>query len=293
MITTRRLDEKDRDTLLAFLRTAPDQTMFLQGNFEHSGFVDEPRRYCALYVGGFDASGSLCGVAAACWNKNYIVYAPTGAADVVETAWRIRGDEMAMLLGPYAQVEAVLHGLDLAEVPTAVKGREVLYSLALDRLRVPEALVENRVTARLACLDDLDVVASWFEGYAREALGLSGEGPAWVADNRERALGHIERKNVWLLFDDAVPVSKTEFNTRTATCVQVGGVWTPPELRSRGYAAAVVAASLLDMRSEGIARSVLFTPEENTPARRCYEGLGYAETGDYCVHGFASPVRRR
>ncbi len=292
MITTRRLDESDRDALVGFLQSAPDETMFLQGNFEHSGFVDEPRRYCALYVGGFDATGTLCGVAAACWNKNYIVYAPTGAAEIVDAAWRIRGDVMAMVLGPHAQIQAVLKGLGLTDVPTAIRGREVLYSLELDRLRVPNALSECRVTSRMATTEDLDVVAPWFEGYAREALGIQGEGADWSAGVRERAKGQIERNNVWLLLDDGVPVSKTEFNTRTSTCVQVGGVWTPPELRSRGYAAAVVAASLLDMQREGKTRSVLFTPEENAPARRCYEGLGYEEAGDYCVHGFAEPVSR-
>ena len=56
---------------------------------------------------------------------------------------------------------------------------------------------------------------------------------------------------------------------------------TPPELRRRGYARAVVAASLLDARAEGAERSILFTPVENIPAQRAYEALGYRHIGDY------------
>ena len=63
--------------------------------------------------------------------------------------------------------------------------------------------------------------------------------------------------------------------------VQVGAVWTPPELRSRGYGRAVVAASLLIARSEGVETAILFTGEDNVPAQRAYEGLGFRHIGDY------------
>ena len=59
----------------------------------------------------------------------------------------------------------------------------------------------------------------------------------------------------------------------------MGGVWTPPERRGRGYARAVVAASLLDARAEGVERAVLFT--ENPVARRAYEALGFRRVGEY------------
>ena len=65
--------------------------------------------------------------------------------------------------------------------------------------------------------------------------------------------------------------------------MQVGGVYTPPALRRRGYAACVLAQSLLDARAEGAERSILFTATENVPAQRCYEGLGYERLGDFGV----------
>jgi predicted GNAT family acetyltransferase len=63
--------------------------------------------------------------------------------------------------------------------------------------------------------------------------------------------------------------------------VQIGGVWTPPPLRSRGHARAVVGGSLLLARAQGMRRSVLFTGEDNVAALRSYERLGYVRAGRF------------
>jgi predicted GNAT family acetyltransferase len=100
-----------------------------------------------------------------------------------------------------------------------------------------------------------------------------------------RVRANVERKQAqgltWVLEDSGHPVSTSGFNTTTAEVVQIGGVYTPPELRSRGYGRAVVAASLLDARAEGAERSILFTGVDNIPAQRSYESLGYRHIGDY------------
>ena len=63
--------------------------------------------------------------------------------------------------------------------------------------------------------------------------------------------------------------------------VQIGGVWTPPELRGRGYARRVVAGALRVAEGEGVRRAVLFT--ENPAARRSYEALGFRQVGEFGV----------
>ena len=62
-----------------------------------------------------------------------------------------------------------------------------------------------------------------------------------------------------------------------------GGVWTPPELRGRGYGRAAVAASLLDARADGVGRSILFTGDDNVPAIKAYAALGYRLIGDHRI----------
>jgi GNAT superfamily N-acetyltransferase len=63
--------------------------------------------------------------------------------------------------------------------------------------------------------------------------------------------------------------------------VQLGGIYTPPPLRGRGFAKAAVAASLIIARERGAARAVLFT--DNPSAVRTYEALGFRRVGDYSL----------
>ncbi len=79
----------------------------------------------------------------------------------------------------------------------------------------------------------------------------------------------------------------TGFNAEALGVVQVGGVWTPPSLRGRGYGRAVVAGSLLARYAEGARRSLLFTSPDNVGAQRAYTALGYRQTGEYGMWLFA------
>jgi GNAT superfamily N-acetyltransferase len=63
------------------------------------------------------------------------------------------------------------------------------------------------------------------------------------------------------------------------------GVYTPPELRGRGHARAVVATSLIDARAAGATRAILFTPRPNAVA--AYRAVGFAPIGHYAVVLFA------
>ena len=85
----------------------------------------------------------------------------------------------------------------------------------------------------------------------------------------------------FVLEDRGELVSYCCYNARIAEAVQIGGVWTPPPLRSRGYARAVVAGALLAARAQGASRAILFTPESNLPAQHAYLPLGFTEVGDY------------
>ena len=80
------------------------------------------------------------------------------------------------------------------------------------------------------------------------------------------------------------PVAKQSlaaFNAALPDIVQLGGIYTPPALRGRGYAKAAVAHSLLVARERGASRAVLFT--ENPSAARSYEAVGFRRTGDYSL----------
>jgi predicted GNAT family acetyltransferase len=109
------------------------------------------------------------------------------------------------------------------------------------------------------------------------------ESPELWQQTRANVQDNLERGHTWILEEDERPVSTSSFNTATAEIVQIGGVWTPPELRSRGYGRAAVAVSLLAVREEGVHTAILFTGEENIPAQKAYEGLGFRQIGDYRI----------
>ncbi len=54
----------------------------------------------------------------------------------------------------------------------------------------------------------------------------------------------VDERRMWVLLENGNPVSTTAFNTATTEAVQVGGVYTPPAQRSKGYARAAVAGFL-------------------------------------------------
>ena len=98
--------------------------------------------------------------------------------------------------------------------------------------------------------------------------------------------GHVARKEAFLLEVDGEPVSLCTHTAQVSDIVQIGGVWTPPEWRGRGYARRVVAGALQVAEQEGVTRAVLFT--EGRAARRCYEALGFQRVGDYGTIIFVS-----
>ena len=83
------------------------------------------------------------------------------------------------------------------------------------------------------------------------------------------------------------PVAMSGFNATLPDCVQIGSVWTAPELRRRGYARCAVAGSLLEAREAGVSRSILFA--ESPHAKRAYEAIGFRRIGDYGLVLFDGP----
>jgi predicted GNAT family acetyltransferase len=166
---------------------------------------------------------------------------------------------------------------------------EKLYRLSLTDLIVPPLLQDGRWQWRRLQPDDLDLMTRW-----RVAYMLETKTEADAPDLYQRLRAGVERYQqqgrVWFLLDKGEPVASSAFNSRTAEAVQVGGVWTPPEFRRRGYGRAVVAASLLDAREEGVATAVLFTGINNIPAQKAYEALGFAHIGDYCILLLREPL---
>ena len=78
-------------------------------------------------------------------------------------------------------------------------------------------------------------------------------------------------------------VSIASTNGKGITAFQVMGVVTAPDARGRGYAGAVCTSLHHDMARQGATRCVLFTPPDNLTAQRCYQRLGFRQTGMFYI----------
>ena len=283
----RTLQPGDEAALLRFLQSRPDTTMFLQGNLAAAGLVDRGRRCQGTYAAAFEGD-DVVAVAGLFWNGNLIMEAPIHLEAVVREAVRRAPRPLQGLIGVNAYVAQARALFDREGAPASLDSRELLYRLELDQLVVPPALNEGDVTCRRAELDDLPVLVPWGCAYQIESIGAE-DAPGLrdrVADSQRT---RIAERAIWILHRGDEPVAMSAFNAFTADCVQIGGVYTPPELRSRGYARCAVAGSLLHARADGKARSILFTGEDNPAAQACYVRLGYKHVGDYRIVMFREP----
>ena len=82
---------------------------------------------------------------------------------------------------------------------------------------------------------------------------------------------------------DGVLVGKINVNARSFTRFQIGGVYVLPQWRGLGIARAMTAALVgeLSRRKRGF---TLFVKKANVSARRVYDSLGFAKTGDYRIN---------
>ena len=155
-------------------------------------------------------------------------------------------------------------------------------NLALADLVVPDGLRNGRLQGRRAELDDIDLLIQWRVEFNVEGMNET-DSPELRKQARQSVERVVDEGRMWLLLDGETPVATTAFNTAAAEAVQVGGVYTPPAYRSKGYARAAVAASLLDARNEGVQTGILFTGIENYPAQKAYTALGFQHIGDYRI----------
>jgi len=263
----------DEATLEAFLAPRANTSMFLRANARQGGLDDRGQPRQATYAAAIGPSGVVA-VAAHCWNGILLLQAPERVPEVARAALAASGRPLKGISGPVDQVRTARDALEVRKA--AVDDADLLYSLDLAGLRVPAALAA--LSLRRPRGDDLPRLIAWREQYLVET-GLSAPGPTLHQDARSSIELQQAQGDHWLLEDRGVPVAYTAFNARLPDIVQVGGVWTPPPLRGRGYARCAVAGSLLEARAAGARRAILFT--SNTSAARAYEALGLTRSGEY------------
>ncbi len=125
---------------------------------------------------------------------------------------------------------------------------------------------------------DHPLLVEWFTDFAididhvaPDAARARGQGMADRLDGRSGLL--------WL-DDGGAPVSIACSKAPTPNGIRIGPVYTPPEHRRRGYAAAVTAVATRLMLDRGYAFTCLYTDAANATANHVYESIGYEFVAD-------------
>ena len=261
-----RATEADRADVVTFLESHAPHMMFAWSNLRRYGMDGEhPRGMQFWFSDGF---ADLIGIS----NEGMLMpFCPNTADDIAPL---FAGRKILGLLGDTSIVERVRSALGLgrAELDTD----EPLYDLDLCNLKLPDT---TGLELRPLEAAPRELLETWRAAYSVESLAIPGEdAKAKAAKDIDIYLANDSHR---VLLRDGNPISMTGFNATAPGVVQIGGVYTPPDLRSRGYARAAVAMHLDEVRNNGIDRVFLFAANE--PAEKAYRAIGFRQIGQYSV----------
>ena len=135
---------------------------------------------------------------------------------------------------------------------------------------------------------DLDLLTRWLAAFTRD-IGERGEAdePARWAGARAGVSRTIAAGGLHLWeVEGAGPVSMANATGATPSGIRINMVYTPPELRRRGYASACVGALSQAMLDAGRRFCFLYTDLANPTSNHIYQELGYRPVADADTYDF-------
>lgn len=150
----------------------------------------------------------------------------------------------------------------------------------LGTLTPPEPMPAGR--GRVLGEQDLDQVMFWCGEFAR-AVGedVSVDAETWAGTR------YADKRYTFWETPDGTPVSLAGLNPMVGGQIQVDIVYTPADLRGRGYAGAVTAEVSRAALAAGAQDVVLFADLSNPTSNALYQRLGYRTLTDWAVYDFS------
>jgi len=150
----------------------------------------------------------------------------------------------------------------------------------LELRQVPRPLT-GQARLRPAGEQDLALISRWCYAFTLEIFKSADD-----AEMRQMAEQHLRDKDVFVWEDGGQVVSMAMKNRPTRRSICVSHVYTPPELRGKGYATACVAELSRQLLQSGWEFCTLFVDMANLPACRAYQKIGYSLVSEYEEYRF-------
>lgn len=225
---------------------------------------------------------TVLGVAVRTPGRRLILSAmPPPAAVTVSEALGGLGRELPGVLGPVQATDA------FAREWSGRTGCRVQLTMAQRVHRLDRVILPGGVPGHLGNAEatELDLICDWAEAFSAEV----GADPRDSGPRLREQLGERiaqDRMPVWRV--DGSAVSMAGPSVPTAGVVRIGFVYTPPEHRGHGYAAACVAAESQRALDRAAIACSLITDQANRTSNRVYARIGYYPIGDVQELTFSS-----
>jgi len=195
----------------------------------------------------------------------------------------LRTEPLPGVLGPTQAAARFAAGwTDATGQPAHVELAERIFRL--ERVIPPDRPASG--AWRLAEPRDRDLIARWVVDFSTEAMPESPPIQNPIAAT-ERWIGRVGRM-LYLWEDGDRVVSIVGAGGETPNGIRIGPVYTPPDLRRRGYASSLTAAASADQLARGRRFVFLFTDLANPTSNKIYQAIGYEPVCDVDQYRFGA-----
>ncbi len=265
--------------MLHFLRQHENYSLFLLGNFENYGLALAE----APYSGNFKlirSEGEVVGVFCLTRKGSLLIEAPSKEPifELVLASCREESMPIKGVIGNWDLCHPFWEFLKTRQVikNEAFTSKEILYSVDLSAMSY-----HSQPGVRFLTEADYSQWKPLRLDYLMEQ-GLPND----LGDEYLFKLyaDKVKKKISWGFFLEGKLVSMADLNAKALDLGQVGGVYTIPSCRGKGYAKAVMQQLLADAKSlHAIRKMIIFTGENNLAAQKLYHSLRVSHIGYFAL----------
>ena len=267
-LRTSLLVDEDAPALAAFLDRDRAGTVYLRSLAYEYGVSPSDRMGHGRTYGAW-RRGRLVAVTFLGNARNFTTWGETGAVEALldRAVGPARGPRL--FVGPEEHADLVRGVFSRTDAYPVLDRAQAYYVLR------PETLAEvEPVPIRPARVEDLDPVTAAHAAMTEEDLHIPRE-RLDLLRLREMSRARIEAEKVWVVMEGGHLVFKTEEAGRSEDAALVGGVYTDPAYRGRGYATRGLATWARHHFTHGLSLLALHVAADNVPAVRAYERTGF------------------
>ncbi len=261
----------------------------LRANLQIGGILDQGQPYQGTYAALWDGA-TILAVAAHYWNGALMLQAPRAVGEVIRAAVAGSGRPVTFVQGPWSQVQAAADILGAMSNQRWIGRVYDLRLLDISKLQIPDPVKRREARHRVATAADLEFLLSWEASREAEISGVTES-----LEQRARVRGKLEQ----LIAQTALYVAETTQSPPRIVAmayieygvpglIQIGGIWSPPLVKDKGYAAVAVAGAVLAAQVHGFKQASLLADKASTATLNSYRALGFTSIGEY---GFLLPSR--